>query len=112
MIVIAPRCTVGDESEAGPSPSARIDRASERSTRLGLVVGRRVGNAVERNRVKRRIRHALRELGGLPGHDVVVIGHREVVTAAWLELVGWLADGLGGDGRAKHQNGGQVEKNT
>ena len=42
--------------------------------RVGLVVSKAVGNAVTRNRVKRRLRHLARaELGRTPsGTDVVV----------------------------------------
>ena len=42
--------------------------------RVGLVVSRAVGNAVVRNRVKRRLRHLLREqIEAVPaGSDVVV----------------------------------------
>ena len=47
-----------------------------REARLGITVSRKVGNAVVRNRVKRRIREWFRagrdELG--PGVDLVVIG--------------------------------------
>jgi ribonuclease P protein component len=49
--------------------------------RLGVTVSRRVGNAVVRNRVKRRIREWFRrERGRLPaGAEVVVIARREAV---------------------------------
>lgn len=41
--------------------------------RVGLVVGKKVGNAVVRNRVKRRIRHAVSpELAALPDGSRVV----------------------------------------
>jgi len=42
--------------------------------RLGVTVSSRVGNAVERNRVKRWVREAFRaRAAGLPAVDVVVI---------------------------------------
>jgi len=51
-----------DEPESGPA-------------RLGLVVSRRVGNAVRRNRTKRLIREAFRRCPALqhPGTDLLAI---------------------------------------
>ena len=47
----------------------------ERRARLGVTVSRKVGNAVVRNRVKRRIREWFRRDGQalVAGRDVVVI---------------------------------------
>lgn len=45
--------------------------------RYGITVTKRIGNAVVRNRMKRRFRELLREtlpLEGLPDHDHVLIG--------------------------------------
>ncbi|HZG08556.1 MAG TPA: ribonuclease P protein component [Allosphingosinicella sp.] len=45
--------------------------------RLGITVTKKIGNAVIRNRMKRRFRALARELlptGGLPGADHVLIG--------------------------------------
>ena len=52
---------------AGPAPSGS-------DVRVGIIVGRPVGNAVIRNRVKRRLRHlAARHLPSTPaGVDLVV----------------------------------------
>jgi ribonuclease P protein component len=48
--------------------------ASTGPVRVGLVVGRKVGPAVQRNRVKRRLRHALRDrLGDLPLGATLVV---------------------------------------
>lgn len=49
------------DQEAGPA-------------RVGLVVGKGVGNAVVRNRVKRRLRHLARDhVSGLPAGAVLVL---------------------------------------
>jgi ribonuclease P protein component len=52
---------------------------SDRDPRLGVSVGRKVGGAVERNRVKRLLRDAFWAVAGeLPdGHDFVVVARPE-----------------------------------
>lgn len=45
--------------------------------RYGITVTKKIGNAVVRNRMKRRFRALLRDMlpvAGLPGHDHVLIG--------------------------------------
>ena len=57
--------------------------------RVGYTVSKKVGNAVERNRVRRRLRAAVREsLGPRPGRDYVVIGRRAALSRPWEALVG------------------------
>ena len=55
--------------------------AGEREPRLGISVGRKVGNAVARNRLKRTIRAAFDELAGelTGGLDYVVLARRDLV---------------------------------
>jgi ribonuclease P protein component len=51
--------------------------------RVGFVVSRAVGNAVVRNRVKRRLRHLVREhLASLPGSAVLVVRALPAAAAA------------------------------
>lgn len=61
-------------------------------TRFGFVVSKRLGNAVTRNKVKRRLREAARHLAPnlLPGYDVVVIACGPVASRAFAELAGTL----------------------
>lgn len=62
--------------------------------RYGLVAGKKIGGAVERNRVKRRIRHAISSMSPRLGVDIVVIASRQVLTVSFAELVSWLEEAL------------------
>lgn len=61
------------------------------SGRVAVIAGKRIGNAVVRNRSKRVIRAAAQEVG-LPckGHDVVLIATRRTGSAPHSQLVGSL----------------------
>lgn len=65
--------------------AARVDRAW---SRLGVTVSRKVGGAVVRNRVKRRLREAFRRnKAQLPvGYDFVWIARVGAGQATWEEL--------------------------
>ena len=55
------------------------ERGDSGSVRVGFTVSKKVGNAVERNRVRRRLKDIVRlaAAGTLgPGHDYVLIGRR------------------------------------
>jgi len=60
--------------------------------RIGLTVTKKVGCAVERNRIKRRLREALRapDLAALPDHDYVIVARRDALTVGFAGLVGEL----------------------
>jgi ribonuclease P protein component len=67
---------------------SRIARGDSEPTRVGIVVGRRVGKATVRNRVKRRIREAARMLHPRlqPGNDVVFIARPAAAAASLADL--------------------------
>ena len=57
--------------------------------RVGFTVTKKVGNAVERNRIKRRLREAVRiapQLGLKPTHDYVIVARRAVLDAPFPAL--------------------------
>lgn len=57
--------------------------------RFGITVTKKIGNAVVRNRMKRRFRALLRELlptAGLPAHDHVLIGREGGVERDFAKL--------------------------
>ena len=73
--------------------------------RFGITVTKKIGNAVVRNRMKRRFRALLRELlaeQGLPAHDHVLIGREGGVERDFaqlrVELVAALARAAAGRG--------------
>lgn len=55
-------------------------------TRIGLVTSRRVGNAVQRNRARRRLRELARESRMKKGLWIVVIAKKNAATAPWPTL--------------------------
>ncbi len=64
------------------------------SPRLGLLVSKRCGPAVVRNRIKRRLRSAADTVELQPGNDYVIIANSQVAETPYPRLVGWLADAL------------------
>jgi ribonuclease P protein component len=61
-----------------------LDRGDAGPPRVGLTVTKKVGNAVERNRIRRRLKEVLRvhAAGDMaPGIDYVIVGRREVLDA-------------------------------
>jgi ribonuclease P protein component len=55
-------------------PCDREPGGTTTSPQVGFVVGKAIGNAVHRNRVRRRLRHLVRErLGALTGVGTVVV---------------------------------------
>lgn len=56
-------------------------------TRLGFSISKRVGNAVTRNRIKRRLREAIQLNGIEKGWDLVIIARKDSSSAHFSEIM-------------------------
>ena len=63
-------------------------------TRYGFTVSRRVGKAVVRNRVKRRMREAVRHVPVISGLDIVITAREGMASASYLQIQKALHDVL------------------
>jgi ribonuclease P protein component len=78
--------------QAAPQPEAETGEL-----RVGYTASRRVGNAVVRNRAKRRLRAAAAEVlarDGRKGTDYVLIARADTPSRPYRDLVGDLAGAL------------------
>jgi ribonuclease P protein component len=67
-----------------------LERGDAGPPRFGFTVSKKVGTAVERNRVRRRLRDIVRRSDALPsasGHDYVLIGRRAALTIPFDRLM-------------------------
>jgi ribonuclease P protein component len=88
------RAVAGGTRASGRSFALQaLRRAQDGAIRVGFTVSRQVGNAVERNRVRRRLREmvklsAVAGIGQLcPGHDYVLIGRRAALAVPFDEMM-------------------------
>ena len=65
---------------------ARKNRSA--TNRVGITVGKKLGGAVTRNRVRRRLReiYRLNEEKFLPGYDIVVVARSRCIDASFQPL--------------------------
>lgn len=66
---------------AGRHLAMHVAPAAGGQVRVAVIASRRVGGAVQRNRVKRLLREAARHTALRPGTDVVLVGRRACVDA-------------------------------
>lgn len=71
-------------------------KSAHRPPRIGFTVTRKIGNAVVRNRIRRRLREAVRLAGShaQDGTDYVLVGRRAALTLHFERLVTDLMSGF------------------
>ena len=78
-----------------------LDRQDGAAPRYGLTVTKKTGNAVERNRIRRRLREAIRLGVGAdmqPGFDYVVVARRDLLDVPFAALTQELAERIARSG--------------
>jgi ribonuclease P protein component len=65
------------------------DRSDSDEARAGFTVTKKTGGAVQRNRIRRRLREALRRVAAQarPGHDYVLIGREAALNAPFQTIL-------------------------
>lgn len=76
----------GHRRHCGVLTVVRVDDAGLGRAKVGYAVSRRVGNAVVRNRVRRRLRSAVREIEHLPPGMYLIIPRPAAARTAYAAL--------------------------
>jgi ribonuclease P protein component len=67
-----------------------LRRRNDGTIRVGFTVSRKVGTAVERNRVRRRLKDVVKRMAAdalRPGHDYVLIGRRAALRLTFGRMI-------------------------
>lgn len=90
-------------------------RRDDGPLRIGFTATRKIGGAVARNRARRRLREAARQVlpvHGRPGHDYVLIGRRDTLTRDFSDMLDDLQAALHkvhGEGRSRDRARGRAD---
>ncbi|MGI9627032.1 MAG: ribonuclease P protein component [Longimicrobiales bacterium] len=87
----------GTRRRSGDLTVVRAPVGAGSMTKVAVIAGKRVGNAVQRNRAKRRVREALRRVGLPTGEHIAVMAGPRTGTADFPVLVEWVRGGLHAD---------------
>ena len=90
------------------------DQAAEPSARVGFTVTRKVGNAVVRNRIRRRLKAAIGAAGPLETRadcDYVLMARREALVRPFAALVDDLRQAFRAVGRNERDGRRQTDSN-
>lgn len=105
VLQAAHRTAAADTIESGDRPA---------ESRCGFTVTKKIGNSVVRNRIRRRLREAIRLHGDRwaePGVDYVLVGRDQALTLSFAELKADLA-GAFGQARERLKNPGSSDQSS
>ncbi len=71
---------------------------------VGVVAGKSVGNAVQRNRAKRRLRAVAHSAPLRPNTAYVVVASQDVLDASFGELAEWMNEAVAAGTRARNKD--------
>jgi ribonuclease P protein component len=75
--------------ETKPRPTGEGAGRSDKAPRFGFTITKKIGGAVERNRIRRRLKEAVRGLQAdlaKPDHNYVVVARRSALTDRFQDL--------------------------
>jgi ribonuclease P protein component len=87
----------GTRVQTAPFMLQARDRRDDLSPRVGFTVTKKTGNAVERNRIRRRLRVAARSViprAGCEGYDYVLVARRPALTSPFEAMLAELERAL------------------
>lgn len=88
-------------------------REPDTAPRAGFTVTKKQGNAVERNRMRRRLKEAVRLEAGFamkPGHDYVIVARRDVLNIPFEQLTDQLVERIQARPEAKRPGESRLRK--
>jgi len=90
----------GSRFRTGPLMNVRVRRSGLSGVRFGLATGKELGGAVERNRVRRQLRAAIRALTPrlVPGFDVLIVARKASTGVTGAEITDALTNLLAATG--------------
>jgi ribonuclease P protein component len=98
----------GARVPAGPFVLQARERGDAAAPRFGFTVSKKVGTAVERNRVRRRLREIVRRNAALipeTAHDYVLVGRRAALTMPFERINAEFLGAMTRLSRGRHREG-------